>query len=106
MSKKKLPTIKPVTAAQEIVGINGEISLEKALSLYEEKLEEETPSSPIRKAFTIERADGAWTLATLYYQDDQIVQINRTVPDLKAQAINSFKIAAFNYWNDYDKVAV
>lgn len=95
MSSKKPPS----KLRLETIRNDGSVSLEKALSLYEEKLDNE----PIRKAFTIERAENAWAMATIHYQGDNIVKIDRTVPDLKAQAINTFKIAAFRYWSDYDK---
>lgn len=74
---------------------------ESAAKVEEVSVPKKAPG-PLRKAFTIERQDGAWTTVTVHYQDDTIVKVDRTVPDLKAQAINQFKINAFKYWSSDD----
>lgn len=55
--------------------------------------------SALRKAFTIEKGDGGWSLVTVTYEGKKILDIERTEPDLKAIAIEKFKIAAFRYWS-------
>ena len=65
--------------------------------------EKKENKAPIRKAFTIEKANGAWSQVTIRYQGNNIVNVERTVPDLKAIALERFKIEAFNYWSRYDE---
>lgn len=55
-----------------------------------------------QKAFTMERVSGGWTLVTLTYlpvgDGVEVLNVEKTVPDLKAITIEKFKIAAFKYW--------
>ncbi len=60
---------------------------------------EEASVTPIQKAFTVERVAGGWQFITLMFQDGQIIDIERSEPDLKAVALEKFKIAAFKYWS-------
>ena len=53
------------------------------------------------KSLGLERRVGGWSLATVYYdQHDKVLRIERTEPNIKAIAINEFKIAvAKNFLN-------
>lgn len=59
-----------------------------------------------RKAFTLERAAKGWALVTVTYQDEgdvgEIVEIERSQPDLKMIMIEKFKLAALRYWTAID----
>lgn len=51
-----------------------------------------------RKFFSLERSKEGWVMMTLTMLDDDVSSITATDPDLKAVAIEKFKIAAFKYW--------
>lgn len=55
-----------------------------------------------RKAFTVARVPGGWSFVELTYasdgKDDVIVGKVVTQPDIKAVAVEKFKIAAARYW--------
>lgn len=53
-----------------------------------------------QKAFTLERVPGGWSLVTFTIDaaTGKTLEVHRTEPDMKALAIEAFKIAAFKYW--------
>lgn len=54
---------------------------------------------PVQKAFTLERGEGGWSFVLLTFQGDKVLGAEKSEPDLKAVAIEKFKINAFKYWN-------
>jgi hypothetical protein len=54
--------------------------------------------SPIKKAFSIERGTGGWITVEYHLRNDEVIEVIRTEPDIKAAAINNFKKAAFHWW--------
>lgn len=54
---------------------------------------------PTLKAFTVERVKGGWQFVTLSYRGDQLIDIQRGEPNLKAIILEQFKIASFHYWS-------
>ncbi len=51
-----------------------------------------------RKAFTLEREGEGWIMVTLTYAGQMITGREATVPDIKAVAVERFKIAVARYW--------
>lgn len=64
-----------------------------------------TPAAPqlTYKSFTVLRAQGGWSMITTTIEVDaagnpQVTNVEKTQPDIKAVALEQFKIAAYNYW--------
>ncbi len=53
----------------------------------------------LEKTFTIRRVKQGWVFVAITLKDGNIVDIDRSEPDLKAVAIEKFKIASFKYWS-------
>lgn len=62
----------------------------------------ESKEGKLQKAFTVERVKDGWSFVTVTYKDGipwNIVDIERSEPELKSITIEKFKIAAFKYWS-------
>jgi hypothetical protein len=57
-------------------------------------------ANPIRRCYSLERQQGHWCVATIDYQDDKIVNITRTTPDLLPMAINEIKVRHGYLWSE------
>ncbi len=52
-----------------------------------------------RKAFSVERAPGGWVFVTVYYNDDnKIIEVKKSEPDIKPIILEKLKIAQFHHW--------
>ena len=57
------------------------------------------PETRITKAFSIERVKDGWVFVELGLEDGKIVSVTKTEPNIKAIAVDRFKLAAFDYWS-------
>lgn len=61
--------------------------------------DEKPEGEKVSKAFALEHpAPGLWNMATIHYQDDQIVKVERTEPNVKAIAVNELKMTNARHW--------
>ena len=63
-----------------------------------EEILEKAPAA-VTKAFSMDRVEGGWRFLTYIFHDDELVETERTEPELKSITIEKFKIAAFKYWS-------
>ena len=60
------------------------------------------PAEDTRKAFGLARCKGGWCAITIMYKypSMEVVDISETIPDIKAEAIEKFKIGAAKAWRE------
>lgn len=65
------------------------------LDIRDKPIEPET----LRKAHGLERRDGFWCVATVFYDlNDQIVKIERTQPNMKAIVLDELRMKNSRHW--------